>query len=133
MKLLVLALVLISGMAQAKSSTLEFNGTVTGTVKFQTKWTATCLAIGCPPSRAYTQISLVNANVEGYGTVAEVNLEDKSLKNLTTPVSFVVIKGTRIRPGLKVKIKGDIWLRKYSFQPLEYVVIQSADSVKVVR
>ena len=133
MKLLALSLLFISGLAHARYSTLEINGTVTGTVKFETKWTATCAALGCPKSKAYTEVSLVNAEVSGYGTVSKVTFDDPTLRELPTPVSFVVLKGTRLKQGLKVSVKGSIWLRKYSFVPLENVVIQSIDSIKLVR
>ncbi|MFN8847970.1 MAG: hypothetical protein ACK5V3_05685 [Bdellovibrionales bacterium] len=133
MKLLALSLLFISGLAQARSSTLEFNGTVTGTVKFETKWTATCAALGCPKSKAYTEVSLVNAEVSGYGIKSKVVLQPKGFDSFSSPLSFIVIKGTRIRPGLKVKLQGQIYYRTYSFIDQEHIVVQDIESLKVVR
>jgi hypothetical protein len=115
---------------------LEFVGPVVGTVKLETKWTATCMAIGCPQSQPYTQISLVNAKIDGYrSTVSQIILveENERLQSLTP--NYVIVNGTRIKNGQKVKVIGKSFLRIYNLgmSPTVYATITEIESVKLVR
>lgn len=128
------AILMMSQLAFAKTTYLEFNGSVTGKVKFQTKWTVTCAAIGCPPSVAYTQVSLVDAKVDGFGNIPEVILSTEGASKRFPPqASYVTIQGTRLRPGLKVKVVGKTLVSEYSFIEVVYAQLTEVQSVKVVR
>ena len=137
MKLLItIAVVAMTQFANARMTNLEFVGSVVGTVKLEPKWTAVCLAIGCPKSQPYTQISLVNAKIEGYrSTVSQMILieENERLQSLTP--NYVIVNGTRIKNGQKIKVIGKSFLRIYNLgmSPTVYATITEIESVKLVR
>ena len=137
MKLLItIVAVAFTQFANARMSNLEFVGPVVGTVKLETKWTAVCMAIGCPKSQPYTQISLVNAQVEGYRSTLDqiILVEEKRRLQSLTP-NYVIVNGTRIKNGQKVKIVGKSFIRIYNLgmNPSVYATISEIESVKLVR
>jgi hypothetical protein len=129
----IVAMTMLSQVAMAKMTNQEFRGSVTGKVKFEQKWTATCAALGCPPSRPYTQISLVNANVEGYGKVDSVVISNENNGMFPANAQSATVKGTRLRPGLKVRVNGTTLVRTYSFIETTTAYFNEIVSIKVVR
>ena len=133
MKLIPIIFLIFAGIAQARMSNTEIQGTAKGVVKVETKWTVTCMAIGCPPSRPYTQVSLLNAQVEGYGQFAEIEIQDPSLRDFALNTNTVELAGVQVRSGFKVKLDGTFLVRRYSFDPKVYITVTQVKKVKVVR
>jgi hypothetical protein len=110
-----------------------YKGTVTGQVVFEKKWTMTCMALGCPPSRPYTEVSLTKANITGYGQIEKVLLETDN--KLAIPYdNSMTIKGTKVRPGMVIQIKGETTVRNYmnpGYPARGFIT--KIQSVKVVR
>ncbi len=89
--------------------------TVEGVVKFESKATVTCLAIGCPPSVQYYTFGLVNANVVGGLKLQNVVFGDvKERFNTKIKPSYFVYGNARLKEGMYVQMTGTVEVLSYS-------------------
>lgn len=94
------------GILMAASASAQNRGqvaTLQGVIDFETQWTVTCAAIGCPPSRPYTQAVLTTV-----GAVSEriTLVPVQSLQDQTGEPSSITYGNLRITRGLAVRVTG---------------------------
>lgn len=113
------------GIMMASTASAQNRGQVTtlqGVIEFETQWTTTCAAIGCPPSQPYTQAML---NV-GFGAVSEritlapvQQLQDRSGEPASITYGSLVLSR-----GLAVRVTG-------VYRP-EYKMMMSVSNIQVL-
>ncbi|MFN8791083.1 MAG: hypothetical protein ACK5Y2_06470 [Bdellovibrionales bacterium] len=127
------AVILVSATSFAQAGDLEIRGTVTGTVKFEQKSTKACTAVGCPPKKTYTQVTLVRAKVDGYGPIREVVVAGRNGKHFPAQARTVTIAGVQLRPGLRVEIEGTTKVTELSVLNLVLAETSKIKSIKILR
>jgi len=127
------AVILVSVASFAQSGDREIRGTVIGTVKFEQKSTKSCAAVGCPPRKTYTQVSLVRAKVDGYGSIREVVVAGRNGKHFPAGAKAVTIAGVQLRPGLRVEIEGTTTVTELSVLNMVLAETSKIKSIKILR
>lgn len=101
-----------------------------GRVTFDKSHTMTCMALNCPPSQPYFQLTLEDVHVEGLGEVESVVFEDfKKVIGSDTKPEYVVYGGVSLKEGTYVVVKAEIiW---NAFGEKVYVVAANPEEIRL--
>ena len=114
MKLAITLIGLIVSAAAFAGNSKLVHGSVSGWVTVKQSATLTCLAMGCPPSKRYFEVSLVDAQVEGFGAVESIVLQDlPKTFDLKKAPKYYTYGGVKIQAGQWITLEGDVLLYPY--------------------
>lgn len=115
MKLAITLMSLIVSAAAFAGNSKLIHGSVSGWVTVKQSATVTCLSMTCPPSKRYFEVSLVDANVQGYGPVNSIVLQDlPKTFDLTIAPKYYTYSGVKIQAGQWITLEGDVVIYPYS-------------------
>lgn len=101
-----------------------------GKVTFDKSYTMTCMALNCPPSQPYYQLTLEDVHVAGLGEVETVVFEDfKKVIGTDVKPDYVVYGGVTLTEGTYVMVKAEIIWNAYGEKV--YVVAANPEEIRL--